>query len=266
MTRPAPPLLPLAEAVAAIVPHQRARPPAGGDRQRPVTVHQYWDRDPPAEVRALLRHNARVARVHGARYRLWTARRAEIFLAARFPDLLPLFRRAPHPAMACDLLRLCLLHAYGGIYLDADMSLRARWAGRGHEVLDWLEDGLVFRWNRKDRSNLLNWCFGFRAGDPLCAELIAATAASMTAALDRDARAALRNTLTVSGPALFTRVVGTWIAARGCPPGLVILDARVAYARIQYGHDSPVPLALRREPLAYKKTARHWLVAGREGG
>ena len=264
MSAPSLPLLPLAEAVAAIAPHQRAKPPAMANGRTPVIVHQYWDRDPPAEVLALLRHNARLVQRCGASYRLWTARRAEVFLAARAPDLLPLFKRAPHPAMACDLLRLCLLHAYGGIYLDADMSLRARWAGRGHEVLRWLQDGLVFRWNRKDRGNLLNWCFGFRAGDPLCAALIAATAASMTHALDRDAKAALRNTLTVSGPALFTRVVGTWIAAQGCPPGLVILDARQAYARIQYGHDSIVPLALRREPLAYKATTRHWFRAAQD--
>ena len=249
-------LLPLAEAVKAIAARQQSAPPA--DAPGALLLHQYWDVDPPDEVLALLRHNARLCRSWGIGYRLWTKKRAQIFLDAHFPHLRPVFDRAPHPAMACDLLRLCLLHQYGGLYLDADMSLRAR---KARPLFAMLDQGLMFKWNRADRQNVLNWCFGFQAGNPLCAALIDLVGGSIVAALDRDPKDALKNTLSVSGPGLFTRGVGTWLAKEGAAKGLVILDQKQAYDLIQYGPDSWVPLALRKEPLAYKSTKRHWFRA-----
>jgi len=237
----------LAEAARDLAP-LRTLPP------QPPVLHQFWDRDPPRQITQLLRHNAKLCRRWGIGHEIWDHAQAETFLATHWPRQLALYRAAPHPAMASDLLRLCILHHHGGLWLDADMALRAdggaRLPGLLHEVL-------VFKWNQPDRSNLPNWCFGFRAGHPALAVLIDATAAAMEQALAHDPRAALRGILDVSGPGRFTRVLGGWIATHGCPPGLLMLDVAEAYRMVQNGPE------LLRAPLDYKKTARHWLVAGR---
>jgi hypothetical protein len=264
-------LLPLPAAVAAIAPFQendlsaaRARP-----TRVPRVLHQYWDRDPPPEVASLLAQNARRCAAWGVAHHLWTQDSAAAYLDRARPDLLPLFRAAPHPAMACDLFRLVLMAQEGGFYLDADMSLRRR---AGRDLFDLPGDALLFKWNRPEKTNVLTWCMAFAPGAALCRRILDATADSLAAALGQGGQAALSRALAVTGPGLFTRALGTALAAAakaggggapGALPGLAILDARAAYARVQYGPDSLIPLALRPEPLAYKRTARHWAVAAK---
>lgn len=237
----------LQAAVELLAPYCSA-PPA------PAVLHQFWDRDPPRQVAWLLRHNAKLCRKWGMAHELWDQRRAEAFLAESAPEHLPLFRAAPHPAMASDLLRLIILERYGGIWLDADMGLHATGGAR---LAHLLHEALLFKWTHPDRSNLPNWCFGFRAGHPMLQALITQTASAMDQALATNPQEALRNILDVSGPGRFTRIVAGWIDAHGCPPGLLMLDVAEAYRMVQNGPD------LLKAPLDYKKTNRHWLIASR---
>jgi len=243
-------LLAIDAAISAVAPLKRAMPDA------PI-LHQYWDQSPPKQVQTLLSHNAKLCSRWGVRHVVWDQASAEAFLARSYPDLLPLFKRAPHPAMASDLLRLCILAQEGGLYLDADMALREK---GGDRLIPLLQEGLVFKWSHEERTNLPNWCFGFRKGHPITAALVTETAKSIEHALAGDPNAALRGILGVSGPGLFTRVVGSWLAENGCPPGFTVLDVSDAYKMVQNGPQ------LLRAPLQYKKTALHWLQAGKEAG
>lgn len=243
-------LLTLDDAIASMEPLRRGLP------DDPV-LHQFWDQNPPKQIQKLLRHNAKLCRRWGIRHVIWDQRSAERYLADHYADLLPLFKRSPHPAMASDLFRLCVMYREGGLYLDADMALRAR---GGERLAPLLHEGLVFKWSLEDRMNLPNWCFGFRKGHPIVARLVTETSKSMQTALDQDPQKALKTILSVSGPGLFTRVVGSWIAEQGCPPGMLVLDVSDAYKMVQNGPQ------LLRTPLHYKKTALHWLQAGKEAG
>lgn len=221
----------------------------------PVVLHQYWDRDPPEQIRQLLDHNARLCREWGIGHDVWDRPRAERFLAAHMPENLALFRAAPHPAMASDLLRLCLVEVHGGLYLDADMGLNP--AG-GAQLPALLHQVLLFKWGGPDRQNTPNWCFGFRSGHPMLRHIRMETARAMDAAIARDPAAAMKAILRVSGPGRFTLAAAHWLALHGCPPGLLLLDVAQTGSLVVNG-----PQILKR-PLAYKKTSTHWLVAAQQ--
>ncbi len=241
------PLLRLQAASAAMAPLVTTGP------TEPV-LHQYWDQNPPKQIQQLLRHNIMHCRAAGIRHELWDKPRAEAFLKQAYPEHLDLFSGAPHVAMGSDLLRLCLIEQFGGLYLDADMAVRTDGVQR---LWSLLHGGLVFKWSGPDRQNLPNWCFGFRAGHPMLRYLIKGTADAMREAQEVDAGDALKSILMVSGPGRFTRLVGSWIARHGVPPGFLVLDVEEALTMVQNGP------ALLKAPLDYKATDLHWQVAAR---
>ncbi|OAN75339.1 hypothetical protein A8B78_16365 [Jannaschia sp. EhC01] len=218
----------------------------------PVVLHQYWDHDPPRQIAKLLKHNARHCRRFGMGHEIWTKERAKHFLHAHLPDQLDLFLRAPHPAMASDLLRLCLIEVHGGIYLDADMGLNP---DGGKQLPSLLHQALLFKWEHDDRQNAPNWCFGFRKGHPMIRHIREETARSMTRAINQDPDTAMKTILNVSGPGRFTKAAASWIATHGCPPGLLMLDVTQTGSLVLNG-----PVILGRQ-LEYKQTAKHWLIA-----
>lgn len=240
-------VLPLSDSIDALAPHVVFRP------AKPI-LHQFWDKEPPREITALLRYNAKLCSKWKIEHKVWTEKTGDAFLAAHFPKQLALFRRSPHPAMASDLLRLCILLKEGGLYLDADMALRPE----GQVLPSLLHEALFFKWNLEKRSNVPNWLFGFRAGHPMLQYVLDVTTQQMRAALDADAAKALREILQVSGPAIFTRALGSYFAQHGCPPGCLILNVEDAYKMVQNGPE------YLRKPLIYKTTALHWKVAGQE--
>lgn len=90
-------------------------------------VHQIAlsDHDPPridgyvAEATASVRDA-----FPGARYRLWGRADGERFVADHFgPDVAWAFRCLLPYAYKADLLKLCLLHTYGGWYVDAGVRM-----------------------------------------------------------------------------------------------------------------------------------------------
>ena len=87
----------------------------------PRVIHQTWrDADLPAPF-AQLAETWR--RHHPAwQWRLWTDADNRAFVAARFPDMLPLYDRYPHPIQRVDMVRYLILHSHGGLFVDLDFE------------------------------------------------------------------------------------------------------------------------------------------------
>lgn len=220
----------------------------------PRILHQFWDRDPPRQIDKLMAHCGKVCAGAGIEHRVWTADAAAALIADGFPDVVQrAFDTAPHPAMQSDVLRLAILHRYGGVYLDADMTLRKR---TGPDLWTSFTGGLVFKWSLPERQNCPNWLLGFRPGHDLAWNCLNYTATRMAHAVAQDPGRALRNALGY-GPGALTEAIGGWIEENGAE-GVTVLDAAEAYRMVQNGPE------LLKAPLDYKKTALHWLVAGRK--
>lgn len=241
---PGPPLsLPLAQACETLGQFQRPRPPR--------ILHQFWDRDPPRQIRTLFAQCAKVCAEAGVDHRIWDATSADTLLADGFPDIvMRAYALAPHAAMKSDILRMAIMHRHGGVYLDADMALRAV---TGPHLWLSFTDALLFKWNLPDRTNSPTWCIGFRAGHDLAWNALLHMSARMVEAVEAEGQGAIKRALAL-GPGALTEALGGWIATNGSA-GITILDVTEAYRMVQNGPE------FLKAPLAYKSSPLHWLVA-----
>lgn len=85
-------------------------------------IYQYWDQpEPPAEVSVWL--DGFRADNPEMTHHVLNRKTATEFIALHFgPREVEAFSRCGPPAMQADYLRLCLMRAVGGIYLDADQT------------------------------------------------------------------------------------------------------------------------------------------------
>lgn len=83
----------------------------------PKKIHQVWiGSEPPREVLKLAKT---VKKCHpDFEYKLWR----DSDLAEFGLDTAPLFLAAPNWGEKADILRYCILHKYGGVYLDMDIA------------------------------------------------------------------------------------------------------------------------------------------------
>ncbi|KAL1586109.1 hypothetical protein WHR41_04746 [Cladosporium halotolerans] len=58
-------------------------------------------------------------------HKLWTNNNATIFVVTNYPHILPHYLSYPQPIQRTNILRYLLLHHFGGVYLDADITCRA---------------------------------------------------------------------------------------------------------------------------------------------
>lgn len=109
---------------------QRATLGAPGVRTIPRTIIRFWHDlgAVPADVAACMDSWGRV-RDEGVRFRFFDDATARQFIAKRYgPEELAAYAQCPHPAMRSDYLRLCVVNADGGLYVDADDVLHDdRW-------------------------------------------------------------------------------------------------------------------------------------------
>jgi acetyltransferase-like isoleucine patch superfamily enzyme len=226
----------------------------------PRRVLQFWDRQPPQQIHKLLEHNRRLVQSAGAEYVFFDADAARAFIAAHATqEVLDAYDIAPHPAMKCDVFRLCHVWKEGGYYVDADLALR----NRVEDMFDLRGDCVVFQWDSRDLTNCCNWLFGARAGDPLLESALRETAASILNACRINPDAALKNILSVSGPGIFTRSIAKGmrtLVENACSHQIRLNVQTVSFAHklIQLGP------AFLGEPLDYKLDGdtRHWSTAG----
>ncbi|MBK3744370.1 hypothetical protein G3A39_34695 [Paraburkholderia aspalathi] len=88
----------------------------------PKTLIRYWHdpNDVPEDVRACLDSWDRLGD-EGFEFRMFNDVSAAAYIADRYgAQERDAFARCRHPAMRCDYLRMCVLLAEGGLYVDAD--------------------------------------------------------------------------------------------------------------------------------------------------
>ncbi|GLS14734.1 MULTISPECIES: glycosyltransferase family 32 protein [Hydrogenophaga] len=103
--------------------------------------------------------------------RLWDDTDAAAFMARHHPGLLPAYERFPRHIQRLDVLRLLLVHAHGGFYLDSDVTLL-------QPLDDLLSHGLVLGVEKvlleremqvpehRHAVRIANYLFGARPGHP----------------------------------------------------------------------------------------------------
>jgi hypothetical protein len=84
---------------------------------------QFWDRDPSPDVVTLMDHTKAVCAQIGLPYTRFDETSGRAALAAISDEAVGWWDRAFHPAMKADILRLHWLHAHGGYYCDADLTI-----------------------------------------------------------------------------------------------------------------------------------------------
>lgn len=227
----------------------------------PLRVIQYWDQNPPEQIAQMIAHNRALCLSAGIDHVLLNDEQALQFLQTQMDSrVVEAYERAPHPAMKCDLLRLCYLYQNGGYYVDADVVLRD-----GFEDLFSISAELVvFKWNEATRSNLCNWLIGSAPRSSVLAFALKETANSILLASQGDKSRMIENALSISGPGIFTRSVATAVSKKtqeintGVGSVICIKTVSYAYSKVQSA------LGYLGQPPEYKTTARHWLVAGKE--
>lgn len=250
-------LPPLAEAIEQVQLRLAAiTAPPEGVAPIPRILMQYWDREPPSQVAALIERNRALSAGNGVQHRLFDDDSARAYLREWSPpQCLAAYDMAPHAAMKSDLFRLCFLFREGGYYLDSDMVLREGFA----ELFDTGGPATVFVWNSHDRRNVCNWLIGATPGAALIKLAMHAACDSIRDACVRNRQDALRNILGVSGPGLLTRAVAYELARtpHAASSALTMRSVEFAYTKVQNGPE------FLRQKLEYKSTERHWEVAAR---
>ncbi|WP_431284639.1 tetratricopeptide repeat protein [Humitalea sp. 24SJ18S-53] len=202
----------------------------------PRILHQYWDAvEPPEEVVHLMDH-AKAANP-GFAYHLWHDATARAFLEKRArPEILRAYRTAKHVVMRADLLRLALLDAEGGVYLDADdlcVGALDRLLPAGSRMVVYQEDF----------GSIGNNFLAAAPGDPLIAEALGLAASAILSG-------ASETIWLATGPGLISRVVARAIAATpglALPSGLHIVSLS-QFLRVIRPH----------QRVSYKIGAGHW--------
>lgn len=220
----------------------------------PKRLVQFWDEDPPDQIQILLAHNKKQCAKFGLEHVFYDTQAAQRFLDQHYPqEMVALYERAPHPAIKSDLFRCAELAVHGGWYLDADMALRPNsanvWASSASCV--------VFKWTEEKKRNICNWFLGSQPRHPAMAHILDVISTNLVSSLNdaRSERDVIRNALTVAGPGRFTIAVAEWM--RQGSEGVFLAAVPQAYRIVMNGPE------LLKQPLGYKTTARHWLVAGK---
>ena len=91
-----------------------------------ATVHQIYGLFRDGKPMPFLFENSQrrwreLARQMGAQYHLWSADEVEALMKKHFPQFWGMYTRVPFPVMRADIARICILHHYGGMYIDLDV-------------------------------------------------------------------------------------------------------------------------------------------------
>ncbi|GLK80411.1 tetratricopeptide repeat protein [Methylopila turkensis] len=209
--------------------------PSGASGRIPRTLHQYWDRDPPPEIRYLMERAGGVNR--DLKHKRWDDASARAFLGTLSnPEPLKAYSVARHAAMRADILRLALLSSEGGVYLDADDYCAAPLA-----TLIEGADGLVSY--QEFLGTVGNNFVAAPPGHPIVTRALEeATAATLQGAGE--------SLWLATGPGLLTRHVASHIARHA--ESDFAADVRIwdlaAFRRVVYAARS----------ARYKRAGKHW--------
>ena len=108
-------------------------PSQGHGRQNAVRlVHQVYGifrDDKPMSVLFEASHKQwkEVATLMSAHYHLWNADEVEALIKNKYAQHWDMYCSVRYPIMRCDIARLIILHAYGGLYADLDTMPNREW-------------------------------------------------------------------------------------------------------------------------------------------
>ncbi|WP_311946252.1 glycosyltransferase [Halomonas piscis] len=222
--------------------HLDLSPDMTGPSPIPRQIFQYWDNPTPPEAVLDIMRSWRDQ--PGFDYRRFDHGEARAFLHDTFgATFARAFRQASNVAEASDLLRLCYLRHYGGLYADADDRL----AGRLESLLPGDADLVCFREPFDILGNNVIACVPGHPAITLASEL----AAESILAQDNEI------TWSKTGPGLLTRAVARHLlSGNQTTPGqrVAILPGYLLRRDIQI-----------HIPLPHKKTRQYWNAASRTG-
>jgi len=254
------PLLSVKDAFSALERFQKASVISENNVSIPLRVFQYWDTDiPPEQVQTLINRNRYLCKMADIEYVLLNDSDARDCIRKHFSEeVYKAYDISPHPAMKCDLFRLCYLYQYGGFYLDADMVLTEKFL----ELFAIKGELVVFKWDSQNITGVCNWLIGSVPQCPVIDFAISTVSKSIINACKNNVENILKQTLGISGPALFTRVLGSYIASKENHPDFSILPIGVAvvsyaFSLVQNG------TGFLKTALSYKTTNLHWSVAAK---
>lgn len=128
-----------------------------------IKLFQFWDKaEPPKEVVSVMKtwRNHKGLRVH-----LFDEKKAVRFIRNRMDKkYLRAFKLCAIPAMKADFFRYCALLNHGGIYVDADISLRKDKWPELKKLLSASEDGVIMR---RERAIANDFIYIKKAGHPI---------------------------------------------------------------------------------------------------
>ncbi|MGC1498046.1 MAG: glycosyltransferase [Sulfitobacter sp.] len=166
----------------------------------PNLIFQYWDQENrPDSIESM----SASWRIPGFEHRMMSRRDAVHFLREKFaPEWLRAFTLAHNPAEESDLLRLCLLSHYGGVWADAD---------------DVLYDDLAKITQTGRGLILYREALGGALGNNVMASAAGHPAVKHAANLVRTAllQRGVEMTWSKTGPGVLTRAVALYIAQSG---------------------------------------------------
>lgn len=222
--------------------------PDAGATLTPRRVVQFWDRNPPEEIRLLFAQVAKVCAETGYAHEVYDLDGArERILAAAGPAWAAHYDNAFHPAMQADIFRMVEIYHHGGVYVDADMTL-TRPIPFAPPPLP-----LFAQWAEGSRTNVANWFLCSPPGDPAFAAILRRMERRLgKAQREPDGRFRKAGLLTLTGPVVASRALEAYLARR---PG----ERPVAVMPVSWCHSFVEPA--RRflpEPPQYKRAGMHW--------
>lgn len=167
----------------------------------PKLLHQFWDKDPPADVAQMMARNATMN--SDCSYRRWDDPSARQFLSDLDThcsmQISRAYRAARHVAMRADIFRLGLLYMEGGLWLDADDCCVA-------PLWEMVPEGAELVCYQEDIGSIGNNFLAARPRHPLIG-------AALCEASQAVIEGASESVWLVTGPGLLTRIIAKAIAS-----------------------------------------------------
>ena len=95
-----------------------------------------------------------IARCMSAHYHLWNAEEMEALVKQRYPQHWDMYCSVRYPIMRCDIGRLLILHAFGGLYADLDTMPNRGWYEEARFALARVKDPKKNGLSSKEKRNL----------------------------------------------------------------------------------------------------------------
>ena len=220
-------------------------------------VFQYWNDTPDEQVAKLLSMTRSVCEADDIKWRLFNEDEAIEFIRSEYGQrYVTAFENCFHQAIKSDLLRYLYMSVNGGLWLDADLVLKA-----SPRSLMSLGSPVVVQRNAKN-GQLTSWLIVAPAHDPVIKHTadIAMSNLENVAFLENARRA--KQGFGVAGPPVLRQAVACSIHASlvaGLPaPKVGVIDEVLQDQLLQSGQSAL------QEPLKYKSTDRAWQVWGQQ--